>query len=211
MVLLTVAAGNVQGFAYLKSQGYRVNVTAVTVITGLTTVINSLFGGHPAAVGQIAVAYAAGPEAGPAEHRYWAIVLPSIGAILIAYLAGTAIALASAMPASFVLTIGGLAMLPIVQKALGAAFGSELRFGPTVAFVVAATPFAVAGLSAGLLALVFGIAASASGRAQGPARPLACERLAGRRAVPMAEASFSRKRRSPPTRQRQQQKGPPAQ
>ena len=47
MIVLAMGLGNVQGMGFLMSQGYRVPVTAMTVIVGLNSIVNTVLGGHP--------------------------------------------------------------------------------------------------------------------------------------------------------------------
>lgn len=160
MVLLTVVVGNVQGFAFLQSQGYRVRANFVTAVGGAASIVNALFGGHPAGMGRTAIAVMASPDAGPANGRYWAAVVPAVLAIVVALAAGPVITLVGALPAAFVATIAGLAILPALQNALVQAFQSTLQFGAVVSFTVAITPFSVGGITSSFWAIVAGILAS---------------------------------------------------
>src|SRR5205823_12324867 len=54
----------------------------------------------------------------------------------------------------------GLAILPSFQDALERAFGSTLRFGAVVSFLVAATPFSIFGITSAFWALVAGLGAA---------------------------------------------------
>ncbi len=160
MIVLAMGLGNVQGLGFLLSQGYRVPITAVTVTIGLNSVINTVFGGHPATVARTGAAILAGPDAGPKQGRYWASVIAATLTISIALGAGTLSSLLSVLPRSFVVTLAGLAILSSLQSALETAFGGKLRFGALAALVVAATPFAVFGITSAFWAVVAGIAAS---------------------------------------------------
>ena len=50
MVVLAMGLGNVQGLGFLLGQGYKVPLNVVSVTLGINSIINSLFGGHPATV-----------------------------------------------------------------------------------------------------------------------------------------------------------------
>lgn len=160
MVLLTIVVGNVQGFAFLQSEGYRVRANFVTAAGGVASIVNALFGGHPAGMGRTAIAVMASPEAGPLKGRYWAGVVPSVLAIVVALAAGPVIGLVEALPAAFVATIAGLAIIAALQNALVQAFQSTLPFGAVVSFAVAITPFSVGGITSSFWAIVAGIVAS---------------------------------------------------
>jgi benzoate membrane transport protein len=160
LVVLSMGLGNVQGLGFLRAQGYKVPATSATVVVGLTSAISALFGGHPANASRFGAAMLAGPEAGPKAGRYWATLIVAALMLLLAVAAGPVAAVLTALPQSYLLAIVGLAILSSFQDALEQAFGGTLRFGAMVAFVVAATPFTVAGLPAACWALVAGIVAS---------------------------------------------------
>lgn len=160
MIILAMGLGNVQGLGFLISQNYRVPITAITVTTGLNSVVNALLGGHPATVARTGAAILAGPDAGPKEGRYWANVIAATLTISIALGAGTLSSLLAALPRTFVVTLAGLAILSSLQSALETAFGGKLRFGALAALAVAATPFAIFGITSAFWSILAGIAAS---------------------------------------------------
>ena len=160
MIILAMGLGNVQGLGFLLSQEYRVPITAVTITTGLNSMVNALLGGHPATVARTGAAILAAPDAGPKETRYWANVIAATLTISIALGAGTLSSLLAVLPRTFVVTLAGLAILSSLQSAFETAFGGKLRFGALVALAVAATPFAVFGITSAFWAILAGIAAS---------------------------------------------------
>jgi hypothetical protein len=80
--------------------------------------------------------------------------------ILIALAAAPVTSLLGILPHSYIITLAGLAILPSFQDALERAFGSTLRFGALVSFLVAATPFSILGITSAFWALVAGLAAA---------------------------------------------------
>ncbi|MBT7768479.1 MAG: benzoate transporter, partial [Rhodospirillales bacterium] len=60
----------------------------------------------------------------------------------------------------FVFALAGLAIFTSLQGAVEKAFQGKLAFGALVAFAVSATPFAVAGITSAVWAIVAGIGAS---------------------------------------------------
>ena len=52
---------------FLIGQGYRVPVTPISIVIGITSVINASLGGHPSIVARTGVAILAGPDARPKE------------------------------------------------------------------------------------------------------------------------------------------------
>ena len=93
LVILSMGMGNVQGLGFLISQGYRPPINVVSIIVGVNSVINAVFGGHPAIVARIGVSILAAPEAGPLPTRYWGNLLAASLTFFIALGAGTIAAL----------------------------------------------------------------------------------------------------------------------
>ena len=160
MIVLSMGLGNVQGLGFLQAQSYKVAVTPVSVLVGIASTLNAIFGGHPAIVARTGVAMLAAKEAGPAEARYWGVVVSALLTLFIAF-AGTSIAaLVGVLPKSYIFALAGLAILGALQDSLEKSFSGPLRFGALVAFLVAVTPFAVLGISSAFWALLAGLAAS---------------------------------------------------
>jgi len=160
MIVLSMGLGNVQGLGFLQAQSYKVAVTPVSVLVGIASTLNAIFGGHPAIVARTGVAMLAAKEAGPAEARYWGVVVSALLTLFIAF-AGTSIAaLVGVLPKSYIFALAGLAILGALQDSLEKSFSGPLRFGALVAFLVAVTPFVVLGISSAFWALLAGLAAS---------------------------------------------------
>jgi benzoate membrane transport protein len=155
LVVLALGLGNVQGLGFLAAQGYRVPVNAVSVLAGIASVVNALFGGHPASVARAGVAMLASPDVGPAERRYLAVIASALLTLVIALVLG-------ALPKGYVVALAGVAILAALQDALERSFGGEMKFGALVALAVAATPFTVLGIGSAFWALLCGLAASAA-------------------------------------------------
>ena len=160
MVILAMGLGNVQGLGFLQAQGYRVPITATTIVVGINSVVNALFGGHAAIVARTGVAILAAPDAGPAEGRYWANLIAASLTIGLAFAATPVMSLIGVLPASYVIALAGLAILSALQDAFEKAFSSKLRFGALIAFGVAATSFSIFGITSAFWAVIAGVAAS---------------------------------------------------
>jgi benzoate membrane transport protein len=152
--------GNMQGLRFLAAQGYRVPVNRITVVLGLSSVVNALLGGQTAIVSCNGMPIMAGPEVGPVEGRYWAGLISAALTLLIAMAAAPVVMLLGILPPAFIVTLAGLAILPSLQNALEKAFEAKLRFGAVVAFVVSTTSFAFLGIGVGFWALVVAMIAS---------------------------------------------------
>ena len=160
LVVLSVGLGNVQGLGFLLAQGYRVPADPITLVMGLQSVVNALFGGHQAILGRAGVAILASAEAGPPAGRYWGSVIGNGLLVPVAFAATCMASLLSVLPHAYLVALAGLALWPSFQEALTKALGGWLRLGATVAFVVAATPFSVGGIPSACWALLAGLVVS---------------------------------------------------
>jgi benzoate membrane transport protein len=103
----------------------------------------------------------ASDEAGPPASRYWASVVANVLILPVALGATTVISFAGAMPKSYLLAIGGLAILSAFQDAMERTFSEkQFRLGALSAFLVAAAPFSLAGIPSSFWALGAGLAVS---------------------------------------------------
>jgi benzoate membrane transport protein len=160
MVVLAMGLGNVQGLGFLIAQGYPVPINATSVVVGLNSIVNALLGGHAAIVARTGVAIMAAPDAGPKDGRYWANIIAASLTIVLAFAAAPVMSLIGVLPKSYVFALAGLAVLSALQDAFEKTFSGTLRFGGLVAFGVAATPFAIFGISSAFWAIIAGIVAS---------------------------------------------------
>jgi benzoate membrane transport protein len=160
MLILAMGLGNVQGIGFPIAQGYRVPINVSTVVVGINSVVNALFGGHPAIVARTGVAIFAAPDAGPQPCRYWASVVAASLTLLLAVAATPVMSLMGVLPRSYVFALAGLAVLSALQDAFEKAFGGGLRFGALAAFAVAATPLSIAGITSAFWAVVAGTLAA---------------------------------------------------
>ena len=158
MLILAMGLGNVQGLGFLMAQGYTVPINLTTVVVGINSVVNALFGGHAAIVARTGVAIFAAPDAGPKEAATGPTIVAASLTILLAVLAAPVMSLIGVLPKSYVFALAGLAVLSALQDAFEKAFGSTLRFSALIAFGVAATPFAIAGITSAFWAIVAGLA-----------------------------------------------------
>jgi benzoate membrane transport protein len=124
------------------------------------SVLNAIFGGHPASMARTVTAIVSGREAGVLERRYWAAVIAFAGALSVALATGVIVAFIEMLPASFIAAVAGLALLAAFQDAMTRAFSGAVRLGAVIAFVVTLSSFTVAGIPSAFWALFAGIAIS---------------------------------------------------
>jgi benzoate membrane transport protein len=160
MVVLAMGLGNVQGLGFLLAQGYAVPINTVSTVVGINSVVNALLGGHAATVARTGVAILASPDSGVLSGRYWAAVISAVLTIILALAATPVASLLNVLPKTYIVALAGLAIVSSLQDALEKAFGGKMRFGALVAFAVAATPFAVVGITSAFWAIIAGLLAS---------------------------------------------------
>jgi benzoate membrane transport protein len=161
LVVMSLALGNIQGLGYLLAQGYAVPVNRISTLVGLNSILNALFGGHPASVARTGTAIVASPHAGPLEGRYRAALASAVLTLVLALCASPVAALVDVLPKSYFVALAGVGVLPALQDAMEKAFAGHMRFGALVGFAVTATPFALFGITSAFWALIAGLAASA--------------------------------------------------
>jgi benzoate membrane transport protein len=161
MVVMAMGLGNIQGLGFLMAQGYSVPVNTVSTVVGVSSVVNALFGGHPATVARTGVAILASSDAGPISGRYWAAVVAAVLTIALACAATPVASLLNILPKTYIVALAGLAIISSLQDALEKSFTGAMRFGALVGFVVAATPFAIFGITSAFWAIIAGVLASA--------------------------------------------------
>jgi benzoate membrane transport protein len=160
MVVLSMGLGNVQGLGFLQGQGYRAPVSVVTCVLGVNSIVNAFFGGHAAIVSRNGLPIMASPDAGPLGTRYWANIVAAILTLAIALAAGPVASLLGTLPSSYVVTLAGVAILPSFQNAMEQTLSGKLSLGAIVAFIVAATPFSVLGITSAFWAIVAAVLVS---------------------------------------------------
>ena len=160
LVVMAIGIGNVQGLGMLVNQGYRPPTNLLTIVIGINSIINAVFGGHPSTVARNGVAILAGDDAGPRDQRYVANLIASLFAFFLALSAMTASALLEVFPISLVASLAGLAILSVLMDALQKTVATDLRLGAFFALIIAASPFTMLGIGSAFWALVGGFLVS---------------------------------------------------
>ena len=152
---MTVQA-NVPSVVNLRSQGYDPPERFINVISGVGTVLGSLFGAITISLALPPVLLTAGPAAGDRSIRHRSVYVPVVAGLLIAIFAGTAADLSMLVPPVLLLTIAGLALVPALIIALREITAGPLVLGPLFAFAIALSHMSVLGLGPFFWSLVVG-------------------------------------------------------
>jgi benzoate membrane transport protein len=156
LMLTVIAIQNVQGTTILRAAGYDPPVNTLTFACGVGSLAFAIVGSVPTCVTGPANAILNG--AGKLEHRWVGGVSFGVFMVLFGLFSPLVLSFALALPAAFILLLGGLAMLRVLQSAFAAAFGQGFSLGALVAFIVTVSDVTILNVGAAFWALVFGFA-----------------------------------------------------
>lgn len=157
-VLIVVIAlqSNLPSLVFLRSQGYQPPRGVIDLISGLGTLVGSLFGPTAVSISLPATSLVAGPEAGERSIRHWAVYVSSAVAVLVGLLAGVAADLPALIPLPLLLTLAGLSLVGVLADALQKITQGPLLLGPLFAFVIALSDISLLGFGNYFWSLVIG-------------------------------------------------------
>ena len=158
LFIVTMASQNVPGLTVLRANGYKPEVGAIFVVTGIGSAIHAFAGGGPMNLAAITAALCAGPEAHPdPAKRYWATVAAGLVYVVLGLFAAFAAAFIAASPPTIIQAVAGLALMGSFAGALAAALARpEERIAVAVTFVTAASGISVFGIGSSFWGLVAG-------------------------------------------------------
>jgi benzoate membrane transport protein len=159
LALMTVQS-NVPAVIYLRGQGYRPPERVINLVTGVGTLVGSLFGPVAVSLALPPVLVTAGPSAGDRSLRYRSIYPPVAAGLVIALFAAVAADLALLIPPVLLLAIAGLALVPALVAAIREISAGPLVLGPLFAFAIALSDMTILGLGRFFWSLVLGSAIS---------------------------------------------------
>jgi benzoate membrane transport protein len=162
LAVLVIGAENAQATGVLMAEGYRPPVNAMTLISGVGGMLASVFGGHNANIAGPMTAICSSEQAGEnREGRYVATLINGVLFALFGIFAGAAVALVSALPATLIAAVAGLAMIGVLISAFRGAFGAPgFQSGALVALVIAMSGVTILNISSPFWALLGGVLVS---------------------------------------------------
>lgn len=158
LAITVLVVQNGQGIAVLRSAGHEPPVNSITVACGVWSLLT-------AAVGSVSTCLTGPTNAllaasGERSRQYTAGILCGLLAVLFGLFAPLVTRLLLATPAAFVATLGGLAMLRVLQSSFVTAFGSRFSLGALITFVVTVADVKILNVGAAFWGLVAGLAVS---------------------------------------------------
>ena len=154
LAITVLAVQNGQGYAVLGAAGHQAPVNAVTIACGAGSILSALVGAVSTCLtGPVNAILSV---SGERQRQYTAGL--SMGALTLAFgaLAPTFTHLMLATPKAFIATLGGLAMLRVLQTAFVASFRSTHTFGALITFIVTVANVPIFNIGAPFWGLVIG-------------------------------------------------------
>jgi benzoate membrane transport protein len=157
LVVVILVQSNLPSVVYLRSQGYEPSERTIDTVSGVGTAVGSLLGPTAVSLALPLISLAAGPEAGAFAGRYRTAYLGAGALVVIGLLATVAAALPSIITTPLLLTLAGLALVPVLGSALQAITRGPLLLGPLFAFAIALSKISFLGFGPFFWSLVIGL------------------------------------------------------
>ena len=159
LAITVLVVQNGQGVAVLKNAGHEPPVNMIAVACGVGAAVSAVFGAVSTCL--------TGPtnglltSSGDKHRHYTGALMFGVLAVLFGLMAPTFTGLMLAAPKEFIMVLGGLAMLRVLQGAFVASFGaSKFSLGALVSLLVTVADIGLFNIGAAFWALVVGFAVS---------------------------------------------------
>ncbi|WP_313249174.1 benzoate/H(+) symporter BenE family transporter [Stenotrophomonas acidaminiphila] len=161
LFLITLTGQYMPGMLVLRNDGFRTPADPIVTATGLGSLLMAPFGSHAFNIAAITAAICTGPEAHEDPSRRWiAGVAAGVFYILVGVFGVTLAAVFLALPATFITTLAGLALLGTLGGSLATAVAdARTREAALIAFLAAAANITVFGIGGAFWGLVIGLLA----------------------------------------------------
>jgi benzoate membrane transport protein len=158
LAITVLVVQNGQGVAVLRSAGHVPPVNVITIACGAWSLLT-------AAVGAVSTCLTGPTNAllsasGDRTRHYTAGIVCGLLAMLFGLFAPVFTRLMLGTPAAFIATLGGLAMLRVLQSSFVTAFGTRFTLGALITFVVTVADVTILNIGAAFWGLVAGLAVS---------------------------------------------------
>ncbi len=160
LTLLAVATQNAPGVGILRANGYRPPTNAITIFSGIGSILTAPLVGNGVNIAAPMTAVCAGPDSHPTpEGRYAATVVQGILFVAFGLAGATVISLIGALPPALIAGVAGLTLLPVILQALRLSVGGEnYTLAAGLALLVGASGLSIFGINSTFWALVVGVA-----------------------------------------------------
>jgi len=158
LAITVLVVQNGQGFAVLHAAGHNPPINTSTVMFGVGSVFSAMVGAVSSCL--------TGPtnalitSSGVRERHYTAAIFTGLLAIAFGLMAPAFTGLMLAAPKEYIMMLGGLAMLRVLQAAFIVSFKDRFTLGALISFLVTVTDLAVLNIGAAFWGLITGFAVS---------------------------------------------------
>ena len=161
LFLITLTGQYMPGMLVLRNDGFRTPADPIVTATGLGSLLMAPFGSHAFNIAAITAAICTGPEAHEDPSRRWiAGIAAGVFYILVGVFGVTLAAVFLALPATFITTLAGLALLGTLGGSLAAAVAdARTREAALITFLAAAANITLFGIGGAFWGLVIGLLA----------------------------------------------------
>jgi benzoate membrane transport protein len=162
LTLLAVATQNAPGVGILWANGYRPPVNAITIFSGVGSILTAPLVNHGLNIAAPMTAVCADPRVHPDLYdRYAATVAQGIYFLAFGLVSATAISLIQALPDALITGVAGLALLPVILQAFRLSVGqSRHTLAAGFALLIGASNLSILGINSAFWAIVAGLLAS---------------------------------------------------
>ncbi|NBF04416.1 benzoate/H(+) symporter BenE family transporter [Pseudomonas sp. Fl5BN2] len=163
LFLITLTGQYMPGMLVLRNDGFSTSANPILTVTGLGSVLMAPFGSHAFNVAAITAAICTGKEAAEDPSKRWiAGVAAGVFYILVGIFGVTLAAVFMALPATFITTLAGLALLGTIGTSLASAMAEvKSREASLITFLASAANITLLGIGGAFWGLLIGLAAYA--------------------------------------------------
>ena len=163
LFLITLTGQYMPGMLVLRNDGFSTSANPILTVTGLGSLLMAPFGSHAFNVAAITAAICTGKEASEDPSRRWiAGVAAGVFYILVGIFGVTLAAVFMALPATFITTLAGLALLGTIGASLASAMAEvRSREASLITFLASAANITLLGIGGAFWGLLIGLAAYA--------------------------------------------------
>lgn len=161
LFLITLTGQYMPGMLVLRNDGFRTSANPIVAVTGLGSLLMAPFGSHAFNVAAITAAICTGKASHEDPSKRWvAGMAAGVLYILVGVFGVTLAAVFMALPATFIATLAGLALLGTIGGSLAAAMAdAKTREASLITFLAAAANVQMLGIGGAFWGLLIGLAA----------------------------------------------------
>lgn len=163
LFLITLTGQYMPGMLVLRNDGFSTSANPILTVTGLGSLLMAPFGSHAFNIAAITAAICTGKEASEDPSKRWiAGVAAGLFYIHVGIFGVTLAAVFMALPATFITTLAGLALLGTIGANLASAMADvKTREASLITFLASAANITLLGIGGAFWGLLIGLAAYA--------------------------------------------------